>query len=37
MTDIRSALVRGRNLAEVARTLQISDIIQLSRGEILAQ
>lgn len=33
LTDIRSALVRGRNLAGVANTLQMSDAIQLSRGE----
>lgn len=36
MTDIRSALVRGRNLAEVAKRLEVGTIIQLSRGEILA-
>lgn len=36
LTDIRSALVRGRNLAEIARSLQFADAIQLSRGESLA-
>lgn len=34
MTDIRSAVVRGRNLAAVATKLWMSDTIQLSRGEI---
>lgn len=33
MTDIRSAIVRGRNLANVATRLGVSDAIQLSRGE----
>lgn len=33
LTDIRSALVRGRNLAMIARWLGLSDIIQLSRWE----
>jgi ribonuclease III len=36
LTDIRSALVRGRNLAEVAKQLQFSHAIQLSRWESLA-
>lgn len=30
---MRSALVRGRNLASIAGKLGFSDIIQLSRGE----
>lgn len=33
LTDIRSAIVRGRNLASVAKNLGFSDVIQLSRGE----
>ena len=37
MTDIRSALVRGRNLAEVAGKLHLSEIIQVSRGEYQAR
>jgi ribonuclease III len=36
LTDIRSALVRGRNLAEIAKNLAFSDAVQLSRGESLA-
>lgn len=36
LTDIRSALVRGRNLAEIAKRLTITEVIQLSRGESLA-
>ncbi len=36
MTDIRSALVRGRNLADVALRLGLSDFILLSKGEIQA-
>lgn len=36
LTDIRSALVRWRNLAEIARWLHFADVIQLSRGESLA-
>lgn len=36
LTDIRSALVRGRNLAEIASKLSFSLAIQLSRGESLA-
>ncbi len=36
LTDIRSALVRGRNLAEISKKLGFSDAIQLSRGESLA-
>ncbi len=37
LTDIRSALVRGRNLAEVAKHLHFSDAIQVSRGEFNAK
>lgn len=37
MTDIRSALVRWRNLALIAQSLHMSEIIQLSRGELLAE
>lgn len=37
LTDIRSALVRGRNLAEIAEKLGFSEAIQLSRGEFLAE
>ena len=37
LTDIRSALVRGRNLAEIARSLHFSEAIQVSRGEVQAQ
>ena len=33
LTDIRSAVVRGRNLAMVAKRLGMSEVIQLSRGE----
>lgn len=33
LTDIRSAIVRGRNLANIASGLWVSDCIQLSRGE----
>lgn len=36
LTDIRSALVRGRNLAEISLRLGFSTAIQLSRGESLA-
>jgi ribonuclease-3 len=36
LTDIRSALVRGRNLAQIAEKLGFSNAIQLSRGEALA-
>ncbi len=36
LTDIRSALVRGRNLALIAETLQFAHAIQLSRGESIA-
>lgn len=36
LTDIRSAIVRGRNLAEIAKRLSCSNAIQLSRGESLA-
>lgn len=31
LTDIRSALVRGRNLAQIAARLHFSDAIQVSR------
>jgi ribonuclease III len=37
LTDIRSALVRGRNLAEVAKRLNFGESIQLSRGEYNAR
>jgi ribonuclease III len=33
LTDIRSALVRGRNLAQIAHRLHFSHAIQVSRGE----
>lgn len=33
LTDIRSAIVRWRNLASIAKSLFMSDVIQLSRGE----
>lgn len=36
LTDVRSALVRGRNLADVALKLGLQDIILLSRGETQA-
>ncbi len=36
LTDIRSALVRGRNLAQIAKCLEFSHAVQLSRGESLA-
>lgn len=36
LTDIRSALVRGRNLAQIASKLSFSHAIQLSRWESLA-
>ena len=36
MTDIRSALVRGRNLADVALKIGLSNFILLSKGEIQA-
>ncbi len=36
LTDIRSALVRGRNLANIAEQLALSDMILLSRGEMQA-
>jgi ribonuclease III len=36
MTDIRSALVRGRNLADIALKLGLSNFILLSKGEIQA-
>lgn len=36
LTDIRSALVRGRNLAQIASRLNFSSVVQLSRGESIA-
>lgn len=36
LTDIRSALVRGRNLAEIALKLNLASVVQLSRGESIA-
>lgn len=36
MTDIRSALVRGKNLAKASETLGFGSLVLLSRGEILA-
>lgn len=36
LTDIRSALVRGRNLAEIASRLNFAPAVQLSRGESIA-
>lgn len=36
LTDIRSALVRGRNLATIAESMKLQDLILLSRGEIQA-
>jgi ribonuclease-3 len=36
LTDIRSALVRGRNLASIASSLNFASAIQLSRGESIA-
>lgn len=36
LTDVRSALVRGRNLADVALRLGLQDIVLLSRGETQA-
>ena len=36
LTDIRSALVRGRNLADIALRLGLQDIILLSKGETQA-
>lgn len=36
LTDLRSAVVRGRNLAEVAEKMGIGDLLLLSRGEMLA-
>lgn len=36
LTDIRSALVRGRNLANIASGLGLQDHILLSKGESLA-
>lgn len=37
LTDIRSALVRGRNLAQIAHHLHFSNAIQVSRGEYNAK
>ena len=37
LTDIRSALVRGRNLAQIALGLHFSHAIQVSRGEYNAK
>jgi ribonuclease III len=37
LTDIRSALVRGRNLAQIAHRLHFSHAIQVSRGEYNAR
>ncbi len=37
MTDIRSALVRWKNLAHIAQKLGLYDAIQLSRGEYNAE
>lgn len=36
MTDIRSALVRGKNLAKASENLGFGSLVLLSRGEILA-
>lgn len=36
LTDLRSSLVRGRNLADIALRLGLQDIILLSRGETQA-
>jgi ribonuclease-3 len=36
MTDIRSALVRGKNLAKASERLGFDELILLSRGETLA-
>jgi ribonuclease-3 len=36
LTDIRSALVRGRNLADIALRLGLQDMVLLSRGETQA-
>ncbi len=33
MTDLRSALVRGRNLAEVAKKIHLEDYLLLGKGE----
>ncbi len=37
LTDIRSALVRGRNLAQIAHRLHFANAIQVSRGEYNAK
>ncbi len=37
LTDIRSALVRGRNLAQIAHRLNFFQAIQVSRGEYNAK
>lgn len=36
MTDIRSALVRGKNLAQASERIGFGEIVLLSRGETLA-
>ncbi len=36
LTDIRSALVRGRNLADISSKLDLGSLILLSRGETQA-
>jgi ribonuclease-3 len=36
LTDIRSALVRGRNLADIALHIGLSEFVMLSRGETQA-
>jgi len=36
LTDLRSALVRGRNLADIALRLGLQDVILLSKGEYQA-
>lgn len=36
LTDIRSALVRGRNLADIALGIGLQDIVLLSKGETQA-
>ncbi|MDD2891427.1 MAG: ribonuclease III [Candidatus Gracilibacteria bacterium] len=36
LTDIRSALVRGKNLASIGLKLQLQDYVLVSKGELLA-
>ncbi|MFA6091012.1 MAG: ribonuclease III [Candidatus Gracilibacteria bacterium] len=36
LTDIRSALVRGKNLASIGLRLQLQDYVLVSKGELLA-